>query len=179
MDDATVFVVDDGVVGLRWFELGDVDAVTEACQDPEISRWTATVPFPYVRADAMGWISGHDEARAAGRSFSFAIVEVVSGALAGSIGVIRKSSEVGVVGYWVAAPARCRGVATRALGLVSAWAFEHLSIERLQLDTMIGNVASERVAARNGFVIVEAEAALPHAVTDEVFTVNRWELHRP
>lgn len=173
-----MLLVDDGLVGLRWFDLGDVDAVTEACQDPEISRWTATVPFPYVRADAEAWIAGHDEARAEGRSFSFAIVDVDTAELLGSIGVICPSREVGVVGYWVAAPARRRGVATRALGLVTAWAFEHLTIELLQLDTMIGNVASERVAANNGFVIVEAQAALPHAVTGDVFTVTRWELHR-
>lgn len=31
----------DGVVSLRRFTLDDVAAVTMACQDPEIPRWTA------------------------------------------------------------------------------------------------------------------------------------------
>jgi hypothetical protein len=30
----------------------DVEAVFEACQDPEIQRWT-TVPSPYTHNDAM------------------------------------------------------------------------------------------------------------------------------
>ena len=39
----------DDVVVLRPFSLADVDRVTEACQDPDIQRFT-TVPSPYRRA---------------------------------------------------------------------------------------------------------------------------------
>jgi hypothetical protein len=42
----------DGVVGLRRFTLSDVAAVTAACQDPEIPRWTAGIPDPYEERHA-------------------------------------------------------------------------------------------------------------------------------
>jgi hypothetical protein len=49
----------DGVVTLRAFTSGDVPAVTAACQDPEISRWTATIPWPYDEDHARTWIATH------------------------------------------------------------------------------------------------------------------------
>jgi RimJ/RimL family protein N-acetyltransferase len=55
------------------------------------------------------------------------------------------------VGYWVAAPARGRGVAVRAVRLLCAWGFEARGLPRIQLHTLPGNVASERVAERAGF----------------------------
>src|SRR5690242_19366507 len=49
----------DGVVTLRPRRLEDADAVTAACQDPEIPRWT-TVPSPYTREHAMEYLSQED-----------------------------------------------------------------------------------------------------------------------
>ena len=50
----------DGVVVLRPPTLDDVDAITEACRDDEVVRWT-TVPVPYDRSDAIDWVSGHQD----------------------------------------------------------------------------------------------------------------------
>lgn len=50
----------DGVVTLGYFTLADVPAVTTACQDPEISRWTASIPWPYEEDHARGWIATHE-----------------------------------------------------------------------------------------------------------------------
>ena len=33
----------------------DIDAITAACQDPEIPRWT-TVPSPYTREHGEGYV---------------------------------------------------------------------------------------------------------------------------
>lgn len=178
MSPAAQFVIADDVIGLRWFGLADVDAVTEACQDSEISRWTATVPYPYARADASAWISGHDAARSTGSGFSFAVIDLASSALLGSISVVCPSAAEGVVGYWVAAPARRRGIATRALALVEHWAFDALPVEVLRLDTMNGNVASERVAVNNDFAPVDTDARHVDAASGRVFAVTRWEKRR-
>jgi len=56
------------------------------------------------------------------------------------------------VGYWLAAPARGRGVATRTVRLLAGWAFAELGVERLELTCAPDNVASQRVALRCGFV---------------------------
>ena len=55
------------------------------------------------------------------------------------------------VGYWLAPAARGRGLATRAVRLVAAWAFTDPTLERLELMTLVGNDASGRVALRAGF----------------------------
>jgi ribosomal-protein-alanine N-acetyltransferase len=83
---------------------------------------------------------------------AFAITDRRSGELMGAIGVREVDQANAQIGYWVKREARGRGVATRALGLVSRWAFEELGAGRVQLFTEPGNVASQRVAEKAGFV---------------------------
>jgi len=47
--------------------------------------------------------------------------------------------------------ARGRGVATRALRLIAAWAVEEIGAGRVQLYTDPANEASQRVAEKAGF----------------------------
>jgi RimJ/RimL family protein N-acetyltransferase len=146
----------DGYIHLRPFELTDAPAVTRACQDPEISRWTATIPYPYTQDDAAYWIATHDRLWSEGQAAPFAII-TVDDELIGSVGLESfdwPANRV-VAGYWVAAWARGRGVATAALDLATGWAFDEVGIAHVELTTKIGNVASERVAEKAGFQMVE------------------------
>jgi len=58
------------------------------------------------------------------------------------------------IGYWTAPWARGGGIATRALGLLSAWAIaaDGLGLRRVELYAEPGNEQSQRVAERSGFV---------------------------
>jgi RimJ/RimL family protein N-acetyltransferase len=143
----------DGVVTLRAFTLDDIPAVTAACQDPEIARWTAMIPSPYTEDDARQWIESHDEARAAGLACPFAVVDAESGELLGSAGFHQIEWEDSSldIGYWIAPWARRRRAATRAVVLLSQWALGNLEMERISLLTFPGNVASEGVAAAAGY----------------------------
>jgi RimJ/RimL family protein N-acetyltransferase len=148
----------DGVVALRGFQSTDVAALVEACQDPEIPRFTL-VPSPYTEDHARAWLRRLAVGRAAGTQMAFAIVDAPAGAaLLGAVGlnVIDRAQRAADIGYWLAAPARGRGVATRALELVAAWAFDTLGLERLELRTQEHNHASRAVAGRAGFVPVDA-----------------------
>jgi RimJ/RimL family protein N-acetyltransferase len=122
--------------------------MVEACQDPEIPRWT-NVPSPYGEEHAREFIA-HG---VPGRQYDLqrAIVDPASDELLGSIGLWTVQEGVGELGYWVAAPARGRGVATRAVRLLAAWGFEARGYARIQLHTLPGNEPSERVAERAGF----------------------------
>ncbi len=66
---------------------------------------------------------------------------------------------LGAVGYWLLPEARGRGLATRAVRILSDWAFGALALDRLDLFTERDNVASIRVAERNGFSRPELRAA--------------------
>jgi RimJ/RimL family protein N-acetyltransferase len=130
----------------------DEDAVFRACQDPEILRWTVSLPDPYTRADAEAWVRDiAPTERAEGRGLAF-VVET-DGELVGSAGLTFRSSRPGngpEVGYWIAPWARRRGYATEATRALVDWAFEH-GADRVRLLTVAGNTASQAVARNAGF----------------------------
>src|SRR5271165_954493 len=66
-------------------------------------------------------------------------------------GIVRGAFQSCSVGYWVSAAAGKRGLATAALRGIKATAFRDLGLHRIQAETLLHNVASERVLERNGF----------------------------
>jgi RimJ/RimL family protein N-acetyltransferase len=145
-------LLSDGVITLRPFSFDDALIVTEHCQDPEIPKWT-TVPSPYTLETARHWIGAHDQQWANGLEASLAIIDASSDELIGSVGLYRdlKDATTAEVGYWVARAARGRGVAVRATNLIIEWGSEVAQLENLRLVSLLGNTASERVAAKCGF----------------------------
>jgi len=131
---------------LRPFTMADVPAIVEACNDPEIQHWIPLIPRPYTEEDASAFVRG-DVPRIGQQQF--AITE--GGRLVGSIGMGVNESRTGHIGYWCAPQARGRGVTTRALRLLSDYAFSELALERLELLTDPDNRASQRVAEKVGF----------------------------
>ena len=148
----------DGVVALRGWSSADIDALMAALQDPEIPRWTL-VPTPYTRQDARDYLRHVNRGRASGSRLALAIVDAADdGALLGSVALnpVVWDLRAADVGYWVAAHARGRGVATRAVELLAGYAFDVLGLERLELRAQERNAASQAVAARAGFEPVAA-----------------------
>jgi RimJ/RimL family protein N-acetyltransferase len=139
----------DDLVTLRELATADAQAVTAACRDPEIVRWTAEIPEDYKEENARAWIESTHEGWAKGNA-EFAITESESDTVAGVIGLFRREDWIAEIGYWIAAPYRGRGYATRALMLVTDWAFS-LGFVRVQLMILPGNDASARVASKAGF----------------------------
>jgi RimJ/RimL family protein N-acetyltransferase len=135
--------LEDDAILLRPFGEDDVPAIVAACQDPEIPRWTH-VPSPYTEEDARAFLARSADG-------SFAITDAQTGELLGAIGLHRVEEGIGQIGYWVVRAARGRGVATRALRLISRWGFEELGLPRLQLLTEPENTPSQRVAEKAGF----------------------------
>lgn len=153
----------DDAIGLRPPGSGDAAAITAAVQDPDIPRFTM-IPSPYTVDDAAAFIDRSDELWRTGAGAPFVIVDAGTGTLLGGIGV----HELGVdttpanVGYWVAAGARGRGVATRALRLVTRWALDDLRLPRLELSVFVDNERSQRVALRAGFTRDRAGTVAGH-----------------
>ncbi|WP_245961731.1 GNAT family N-acetyltransferase [Quadrisphaera granulorum] len=65
--------------------------------------------------------------------------------------VVRGAFQSAHLGYWVGAEHTGRGVATAAVAATVRLAFGELGLHRLQADTLVHNVASQTVLARNGF----------------------------
>ena len=136
---------------LRPWRDSDVAAITAACQDPEIARWTR-VPDSYSESDARAFLLYRYDSLLAGTTAPFAIVSAEDRVL-GSVSLLRLDWRHlrAEVGYWLAREARGRGHATRAVRLIAAWGFASLGLERIDLLAATGNRASQLVAERCGF----------------------------
>jgi RimJ/RimL family protein N-acetyltransferase len=135
----------EGLV-LRPFGEDDIPAIVDACRDEDVVRWTS-VPSPYSEDDAREFLRS-----LAPEAHAFAITDGASGEYLGSIDVRPETDGRASVGYLVRREARGRGVASRALRLVSRWALAELGLARVTVLVEPENVASQRVAERAGFV---------------------------
>jgi [ribosomal protein S5]-alanine N-acetyltransferase len=142
----------DGVVRLRLLTDADLPRVVEAVQDPEIPRWTR-VPSPYGEDDARQFRRMTSTGIEAGTDLAALIVSAEGDELLGAAGIHGIDPETGrcSAGYWVAASARGRGVAARALRLLCAHAFHELGVKRIELWIDPQNKPSLGVAHSVGF----------------------------
>jgi RimJ/RimL family protein N-acetyltransferase len=136
----------DGVVLLREWRDDDVPAIVALCDDPEVARFTR-VPSPYTERDAREFLAG-----SVVEEMSFAIVSTPADEVLGSIGLRDAGEGRGELGYLVAAHARGRGVASRAVRLLAEWALTEAGLARVQLYARVDNPASQRTAERAGFL---------------------------
>ena len=136
----------DGDLVLRPWTEGDVDAMVEGCNDPDVAHWIPTIPHPYTREDALAFIRGEV------RPEHQALAIDLSGRVVGGIGMGLNSHDYrATMGYWVAAAARGQGICTRALRLLAHHALHELELQRVDLVTDPDNLASQRVAEKVGF----------------------------
>ena len=137
----------DGVIVLRPWAAADVDEVVRMSNEPEVARWTR-VPEPNTPADVRAFFA------AAAGGAQVAVAARDTGALLGSAGVVRAAPDEGraEIGYWIGAEHRGRGVAARAVALLSDWAFTQ-GFTRLELHIDPENAASRRVAEKAGYTL--------------------------
>lgn len=130
----------------------DVDAITAACQDPEITRWT-TVPSPYFRSDAEEYVRLIGEWWADGSQAIWCAYR--DDELVASIGlhhiVGHPAGGYAEIGYWVTPEARGNGYLVEAGLEVVDWAFRELDVARLGWRAVVGNIPSARAARALGF----------------------------
>ncbi|WP_307663081.1 GNAT family N-acetyltransferase [Streptomyces sp. V1I1] len=157
---------------LRTFTTDDTEAVYQACQDPDIQRWT-TVPSPYERQHAAdftgqmvpdGWHSG--------TMCTFAVLPRAGGPLMASVAVtLRTLSGTWEIGFWTAKEHRGRGIMAETVGAVAHWAFAGLGATRLEWRAEVGNAGSRAVAEKAGFVV---EGALRAALLNKDTLRDTW-----
>ncbi|MFL5884792.1 MAG: GNAT family N-acetyltransferase [Thermoleophilaceae bacterium] len=150
-------VAGDGVITLRAFRDEDMEPLVRACRDPEVVRWTR-VPSPYDESMAREFRAEMEKRRQDGTVVNSAIADASTDDYLGSIDLrIDAPNRRGNIGYLVAPWARRRGVAVRAVRLVTAYGFDTLALGRIEIVTHVDNPASQGVAERAGF---EREAVL-------------------
>lgn len=140
------FALEDGVIRLRRWSSDDAAWYAESVRDPEIQRFTTdspTLDAEQVRV-AIVRLRNADDAE------GFVICDAVTGMRLGNIAALQ-DDRVGEVSYWLAAQARGRGAATRALTLFSSWLFTNAGLTELRLRAHRDNTASQKSAMRAGY----------------------------
>ena len=143
----------DGVVTVRAWRDGDARAAATWGRDPEIVRWT-DIPVDQSEQLARAYMAETELARRAGLSVALAIADGLSGALLGACDIRRPDRTdpaIGELGYLLGGEARGRGLATRAIWLLTDWSFRELGMHRLQALVHPDNTASVRLLERLGF----------------------------
>lgn len=134
---------------LRCPRASDVDAITAACQDPEIQR-RVPIPVPYRREHAVDYVADYCIGGwQTGARCTWAIT--ANGTFAGVVGLDPIADGSAAVGYWMAPEQRGHGYLSEAVSAVVDYGFDALGLERIEWRAFAGNTGSARVAQRNGF----------------------------
>ena len=145
---------------LRPWRAGDEDALVPLANDRAVWRnMTERFPHPYTAADAAFWLGIANE-RPEDQA-QFAVLR--DGALVGGVGFDRKTdlhTRTAEIGYWVGREHWGRGIATEALTLATAAAFEHFDFVRLQAGVLGWNTPSCRVLEKAGYALEARHARL-------------------
>ena len=144
---------------LRSWRVADRDVVLAAYGDPDIQRWHTRSMS--AAAEAEAWISEWAEAWKRETAAAWAITD--GSQVLGRMGLrwMDLHEGVGEAGYWMLPEARGRRVASRALCVLTDWAFA-AGFHRLELLHSVENPASCRVAGNAGYALegVKRESAL-------------------
>jgi [ribosomal protein S5]-alanine N-acetyltransferase len=135
---------------VRSFVASDVDSIASVANDRGIwLQLRDLFPHPYRRSDAQTYIDRvvrDDPPRSLAISVGGTAVGVVGLQLMNDVN--RKSAEIG---YWLGTEYWGRGIASEALGLVTAWAFPAHGLMRIFAQPFARNLPSRRVLEKAGY----------------------------
>ena len=142
----------DGDIRLEPLTPDHAAGMDALARDQDVARFTRV---PEQVPDGFGgtWVERYTRGRDEGTNAGFAIVDVQTGEFLGFMALVKLDLETqeAEAGYIVASHARGRGVATRGLRALTAWAFAQFPLERIELFIDVANPASEVVAQRCGY----------------------------
>jgi ribosomal-protein-alanine N-acetyltransferase len=144
------------VSATRLLTLDDVPVLAELVRVNRgfLAPWEPARSDAYFTADGQRAVVEDALARhEQGASLPHVILDD-AGRVAGRItlsGIVRGSFQSCSVGYWVSASRNGRGLATAAVRDIIGVAFGGLGLHRIQAETLLHNLGSQRVLERNGF----------------------------
>lgn len=146
----------------------DVGAITEACQDPDIQRFT-DVPVPFARSDAIYFVNHLANVV---QTHTWAIHTLDADELVGMIGLRTRDPGVASIGYWAGPSHRGQGYLFEAATRVVAHGLDGLGYDRICWAARIGNYRSARLAASVGFRYAGRGTETLHGATEQVQTAQ-------
>lgn len=134
---------------LRKFKLNDIDDLVEGLNNINVSKWLASVPFPYTRDDAEKYIKNSID----NDLYNFAIVLKSENKVIGSTQLSNISLVHGTAGggIWLNEKYHGYGYGTEAWGARIKYAFEILNLRRLENGYFKDNIGSFKMQEKFGY----------------------------
>lgn len=138
---------------LRNWEDSDADDLVEGLNNINVSKWLATVPFPYTKCDAEGFIYyAKHIAENTGDIMLAIVLKENNKAIGGtSIESINKRHGTAGGGIWINEKYQKNGYGTEAFSIKIKYAFEELGLRRMENGYFPGNYQSEKMQQKLGF----------------------------
>ena len=141
---------------LRQWRIEDAPDLVEAWKDPEILS-DSVAPEKRSLRDARKWISRTDVRRRAGVALDLVVADSRDDSLLGEVSLYRfdKARRAALISWWLAAPARGHGIATRAVNMLAEWALAG-PLTAVIAEISETNLKSVELARRCGFELLRA-----------------------
>ena len=135
---------------LRGWQMDDVESLQKHADNPNIFSFLFDrFPHPYTTEAAVEWITSKLIQEPV---LNFAID--VDGQVVGVIGLDMRPDiyrKAPLLGYWLSETLWGRGIMTKAIQLMIAYAFTNLDVVRIQAGVLSNNPRSMRVLEKSGF----------------------------
>ena len=160
---------------LRPFRRRDIDALYRAvhASKTELAEYLPWATSAYTRATAATFVRDSIQSWRDTRAYDFAIRRPTEpGRHIGNISIwhLSRPFRSGEIGYWIRTDETGLGIATEVARAALEIGFEELNMHRVVLRIALGNVSSERIARKLGFI---REGVL----REEIKVGDRWLDH--
>lgn len=164
----------DGVIVVRLRRVPDLGAIAAASYDPETRRWLDDTPMDEGACSTS--MARVEEAWRSGQAAPLVIADAGTDEPAGIINLQFRDDDVATIAYSVFPARRGRGIAPRAVRLLTEWALGDLGLIRVILEANEANAASLRVAEKCQFQRISSRTE-PDVAGDQATTLvfARWE----
>jgi [ribosomal protein S5]-alanine N-acetyltransferase len=140
------------MIKLRHWHIDDAVALAQILNNKNIvANLRDGIPFPYTVKDAADFLVNVAIAKP---SLHFCIE--VNKHVAGSISIFPKDDvyrKTAEIGYYIAEPYWKRGIGTKAIGLITEYAWKTLDIVKLYAEVFEFNKASMRALEKNNYIL--------------------------
>lgn len=138
---------------LRALGVADAEHIFLVVQEnrEHLREWLPWVDKTFTSEDTRKFLASVEAGRLERRTLAYGVYE--DGEFRGVAGVhdIDLADRGAMIGYWLAAGARGRGLMTRSVRLLLRVLFEDLGLERVEIRCAEGNRASAAIPERLGF----------------------------
>ncbi len=153
-----VFRLETPRLWLRWPRMADAPAMVKYAGEKPVAEMTAHVPYPYLPVEAEKFIFASRAGNMAGEKITLALTrkgKLRPAEVIGIAGVRKVRDGKAAIGYWLGTPFHKQGLMSEAASALVDLAFRTGDFDELAAETMVHNLASQRVLEKCGFSFLD------------------------